>query len=224
LAACHADLTRFDPNLPFTEEPAMNLYYSPSACSFASNIALHEAGIGYDKTLVDLSTHKTADGRDFYAINDKGYVPYLILDNGEGLSEGVAILQYIADLKPESKLAPVAGSLERVRLQEWLTYINSEVHKTLGGLFDSTMHAETRAKTIQRAGSRLDWLSKHLKGKDYLLGADFSVADGYLFTVLNWGQWVGIDIAKWPVLSEYMARVSARPKVQEAMREVGLIK
>ncbi len=202
----------------------MKLYFSPGACSLASNIAFHEAGIAYDKSVVDLATHKTAEGEDFYAINDKGYVPYLRLDDGQGLSEGVAILQYIADQKPASKLAPAAGTLERVRLQEWLTYINSEVHKTLGGLFDSSMHPETKAKTVAAVGRKFDWLSRKLEGKQYLMGEQFTVADGYLFTVLNWCQWVGVDLAKWPVLTAYQERVAARPKVQEALRTVGLLK
>ncbi len=201
----------------------MNLYYSPASCSLASNIAFHEAGIAYQKTQVDLAKHMTADGKDFLAINDKGYVPYLVLDNGEGLSEGVAILQYIADMKPESGLAAKAGTMERLRLQEWLTYINSEVHKSFGSLFDSSATPDEKARTIAKIGTRLDWLSKKLEGKDYLMGK-FTVADGYLFTVLNWGQWVGVDIAKWPVLAAFQARVAARPKVQEALKEVGLLK
>ena len=200
----------------------MKLYFSAASCSLASNIALHEAGIPYDLTKVDLKTHTTEDGADFYAIHDKGYVPYIVMDNGEGLSEGAAILQYIADQKPESNLAPKAGTLERYRLQEWLTYINSEVHKPMGSMFNPEMNAETRAQTIVNVGKRLDWLTKKLDGKNYLMGDTFTVADGYLFTVLNWGQWVGVDIAKWPVLAAFMARVSARPKVQEALKKVGL--
>jgi glutathione S-transferase len=201
----------------------MKLYYSPASCSLATNIALAEAGIAYEKTLVDLGTHKTETGEDFYAISDRGYVPYLVLNNGQGLSEGAAILQYVADQNPESNLAPRAGTFERVRLQEWLTYISSEVHKIIGGLFDKSMHAETRAKTVDRIGKRLDWLSKHL-GNPYVMGQQFTVADAYLFTVLNWCQWVGIDLAKWPVLAAFMARVGARPKVQEALKAVGLVK
>ena len=202
----------------------MKLYYSAASCSLASNITLHEAGIAYDLTKVDLAAHKTEDGADFYAIHDKGYVPYLVLDNGEGLSEGAAILQYIADQKPEANLAPKAGTMERYRLQEWLTYINSEVHKPMGSMFNPDIHAETRAQTIVNVGKRLDWLSKKLAGKTYLLGDTFTVADAYLFTVLNWGQWVGVEIAKWPVLAAFMGRVSARPKVQEALKKVGLVK
>lgn len=202
----------------------MKLYFSAASCSLASNIALHEAGIPYDLTKVDLKTHTTEDGADFYAIHDKGYVPYIVMDNGQGLSEGVAILQYIADQKPESALAPKAGTLERYRLQEWLTYINSELHKVIGSMFDPSMNAETREKTIEKSGKRLDWLSKKLDGKTYLMGNTFTVADGYLFTVLNWCQWVGIDLAKWPVLQGFMGRVDARPKVQEALKAVGLAK
>ena len=124
---------------------------------------------------------------------------------------------------PESNLAPVAGTLERYRLQEWLTYINSEVHKPMGSMFNPSMNAETREQTMVNVGKRLDWLTKKLDGKNYLMGETFTVADGYLFTVLNWGQWVGVDIAKWPVLAAFMARVSARPKVQEALKKVGLV-
>ena len=200
----------------------MKLYFSAASCSLASNIALHEAGISYDLTKVDLKTHTTEDGADFYVIHDKGYVPYIVMDSGQGLSESVAILQYIADQKPESALAPKAGTLERYRLQEWLSYINSELHKVIGSLFDPTMNADTRGKTIEKSGKCLDWLSKKLDGKQYLMGDTFTVADGYLFTVLNWCQWVGIDLSKWPVLQDFMGRVGARPKVQEALKAVGL--
>ncbi len=202
----------------------MKLYYSAASCSLASNIALHEAGIAYELTKVDLQAHKTEDGADFYAIHDKGYVPYLVLDNGQGLSEGAAILQYIADQKPASHLAPAAGTMERYRLQEWLTYINSEVHKPMGSMFNPKINAETKEQTIAAVGKKLDWLTKKLDAKQYLMGDTFTVADGYLFTVLNWGQWVGVDIAKWPVLAGFMARVSARPQVQEALKKVGLVK
>jgi glutathione S-transferase len=201
----------------------MKLYYSGASCSLASAIALHEAGIAYDKTKVDLQAGLTEDGTKFSTINDKGYVPYLVMENGEGLSEGVAIMQYIADSKPASGIAPANGTLERTRLQEWLTYINSELHKTIGGLFNPTMNAETKAQTIVAANKKLAWLSTKLAGKDYLLGT-FSIADGYLFTVLNWCQWVGIDLAAYPVLVAFQARVGARPKVQEAMMAAGVTK
>jgi glutathione S-transferase len=202
----------------------MKLYYSPASCSLAANIAFAEAGIAYEMTKVDLAKHLTEDGKDFYAINDKGYVPFLSLDSGEGLSEGVAILQYIADLKPESNLAPANGTMARYQLQSWLTYINSEVHKSMGGLFDSGMDAVERARAVKKIGSRLDWLSKKLTDKTYLTGDAFTVADAYLFVVLNWGQFVGVDIANWPVLAAFQARVSARPAVQKALGTVGLLK
>ena len=163
-------------------------------------------------------------GGDFLAINSKGYVPLLQLDNGEYLTEGPAIVQYIADQNPASGLAPKAGTMERVRLQEMLNFITSEIHKGFSPLFDATLSAEVKQNFKDKLGKRFDWLTKQLEGKDYLMGSTFTVADGYLFTVLNWGQWVGIDIAKWPVLAAYQARVSARPKVQEALKAEGLIK
>jgi glutathione S-transferase len=147
-----------------------------------------------------------------------------VLDDGQGLTEGAAILQYVAALKPESAFAPKAGTMERVHLQEMLTYISSEVHKPIGSLFDKSLPQEWRNKTIDKIGKRFDWLTKHLSGKDYVMGATFTVADAYLFTVLNWCQWVGVDLAKWPTLTAFMARVGARPKVHEALKVVGLTK
>ena len=202
----------------------MRLYYSPGSCSLASNIAFAEAGIAYDMTKVDLAARKTEDGADYSAINDKGYVPFLDLGNGHTISEGAAILQYIADSKPESKLAPVAGTMERVKLNEWLTFINSEVHKPMGSLFDKSMPAEYREKIIAKVHGRCDWLTKTIGDKHYVMGDQFTVADSYLFVVLNWGQWVGVDIGKHPVLAAYQARVAARPNVQAALRTVGLLK
>lgn len=201
----------------------MKLFYSTASCSLASNIALHEAEITYELTRVDLETHKTEDGANFFTIHDKGYVPYLILDNSEGLSEGVVILQYIADQKPQTKLAAAEGTMERYRLQEWLTYINSELHKTMSVLFDRTKSDQTKDQAIVKVGKLLDWISTKLDGNSYVMGDVFTIADCYLFTVLNWGQWIKIDITQWPVLHSYMCRVSARPKVQEALKKVGLI-
>jgi glutathione S-transferase len=163
-------------------------------------------------------------GGDFMAINSKGYVPVLELDNGQILTEGPAIVQYIADQKPDSGLAPKAGSMERYRLQEWLNFITSEVHKSFGPLFDPALSPEAKQYFKDKLGKRFDWISTQLTGKSYLMGETFTVADGYLFTVLNWGQWVGIDLAKWPVLAAYQTRVAARPKVQEALKAEGLIK
>ena len=201
----------------------MKIYYSGASCSLACMIALHEAGLSYDKTKVDLQAGLTEDGTKFSTINDKGYVPYLMMDNGQGLSEGVAIMQYIADQKPAAGIAPANGTLERTRLQEWLTYINSELHKTIGGLFNPAMNAETKTQTIAAANKKLAWLSTKLDGKDYLLGT-FSIADGYLFTVLNWCQWVGIDLAAYPVLVAFQARVGGRAGVQAALASAGLTK
>ena len=202
----------------------MKLFFSPGACSLSPHIALLEAGLPFDKQRVDTKTKVMEGGGDFWAINSKGYVPFLQLDNGQYLSEGPAIVQYIADQKPESGLAPKAGTLERYRLQEWLNYITSEIHKGFGPLFDPSYSAEVKQAFKDKLGKRFDWLSKQLDGKNYLTGDTFTVADGYLFTTLNWGQWVGIDLANWPVLAAYHARVAARPKVQEALKAEGLIK
>lgn len=201
----------------------MKIYYAGGSCSLACMIALHESGQAYDKTKVDLKTGLTEDGTTFSTINDKGYVPYLVMDNGQGLSEGVAIMQYIADLKPAAGIAPANGTLERTRLQEWLTFINSELHKTIGGMFNPAMTAETKTMSIAAANKRLAWLSTKLEDKDYLLGT-FTVADGYLFTVLSWCQWVGVDLAAYPVLVAYQARVGGRSNVQAAMTAAGLTK
>ena len=202
----------------------MKLFFSPGACSLSPRIALLEAGLPFTTQKVDLTTKQLDGGGDFWAINSKGSVPLLQLDNGEYLSEGPAIVQYIADQNPASGLAPKAGTMERVRLQEMLNFITSEIHKGFSPLFDATLSAEVKQVFKDKLGKRFDWLTKQLEGKDYLMGSTFTVADGYLFTVLNWGQWVGIDIAKWPVLAAYQARVSARPKVQEALKAEGLIK
>ena len=202
----------------------MKLYFSPGACSLSPRIALLEAGLPFDTQKVDTKTKQMDGGGDFWAINSKGYVPLLQLDNGEYLSEGPAIVQYIADLKPESGLAPKAGTMERYRLQEWLNFITSEIHKGFSPLFDPTLAPELKQVFKDKLGTRFDWLTKQLDGKSYVMGDTFTVADGYLFTVLNWGQWVGIDLAKWPVLTAYQTRVSARPKVQEALKAEGLIK
>jgi glutathione S-transferase len=202
----------------------MKLYYSPASCSLASQIALHEAGISHDIEKVDLKSHTTAGGADFYAINPKGYVPALELDDGSLLTEGTAILQYVADRAPDAALAPKPGTPERVRLVEWLGYVNSEVHKTMGGLFDGQMPAEYKEVQKQRIAKKLDWLNGLLAAKPYLMGAQYSIADAYLFVVLNWGQWVGVDIGNWPNLKAFMERVSARPAVVAALKAAGLIK
>jgi glutathione S-transferase len=201
----------------------MKLYYSPGACSLSPHIALAEAGLAYNVEKVDLKTKKTESGADFFAINAAGYVPALVLDNGEVLTEGPAIVQYIADLAPTKKLAPPAGSFERVRLQEVLNFISTELHKSFSPLFNPATPEDWKTVVRGLIGRRLDVVEQKLAGRDYLLG-EFSVADGYLFTVLGWGRMVGVDVAARPLLAAYLARVMARPAVQQAMKEEGLIK
>ena len=192
----------------------MKLYFSPSACSFSPHIALRETGLDFELVKVDLKNHKlVADGSDYNMINPKGYVPVLELDNGDRLTEGPAIVQYIADLKPELGLAPAAGSFERYRLQEWLAFINSEVHKGFSPLFRPTTPEETKAVAREALANRLAYVAGHLEHNEFLTGKQFTVADGYLFTVLNWGQWVGIDIKKWPSIAAFFERVASRPSV-----------
>jgi glutathione S-transferase len=202
----------------------MKLYYSPGACSLSPHIAFREAGLPVTLVKASTKTHQLDDGTDFYTVNPKGYVPLLELDNGERLSEGPAIVQYLADRNPASGLAPAAGTMERYRLQEWLNFITSELHKQFGPMFAPDTPAEYKQILKERIAKRYDYLSEELKGKDYLLGKQFSVADGYLFTVLRWSGFVGIDLAKWPVLAAYEARVAARPKVREALIAEGLVK
>lgn len=202
----------------------MKLYYKPGACSLASHIALREAGFNPEIEAVDLPTHKTAGGVDFYTINPKGYVPALITDEGELLTEGVAIMQYVADLKPDAKLLPPPATLARARVQEALNFVATEVHKGFSPFFNPTTHPDTKAAVPVNVGRRFDTLEAQLAdGRDYLLGADFTVADGYLFTVLGWSPYVGLDLVKWPNLSAYRARIAARPGVQAALKAEGLI-
>jgi glutathione S-transferase len=202
----------------------MKLYYSSGACSLSPHIVLREAGLPFELVKVDTKTHKLADGSDFYQINGKGYVPVLELDNGERLTEGPAIVQYLADLAPNSKLAPRNGTFERTRLQEWLNFTTSELHKSFSILFNAAAADDWKKATRERLATRFDWLATQLTGKTFLTGKQFTVADAYLFTILNWSNYTGIDLGRWPVLKEYVARVAARPKVQEALKAEGLIK
>jgi glutathione S-transferase len=202
----------------------MQLYFSPGACSLASHIALRESGLPFDLKRTDVKTKKVDDGSDFFAINSKGSVPALKLDNGEVLTEGPAILQYVADQSPASHLAPKNGTLERSRVQEWLNFITSEIHKGFSPLFNPTVDAKVKEYTTQNLEKRFDWLNKQLTGKKYLTGDTFTIADAYLFVVTNWSNFVGIDLGRWPALKDFVARVAARPKVQEAMEAEGLIK
>ena len=202
----------------------MKLYYSPGACSLSPHIVLHEAGIDATLVPVDLGAHKHGNGKDYYEINPKGSVPALELDDGTRLTEGPAIVQYLADLKPEKNLAPKNGTIERYKLQEWLNFITSEIHKQFSPLFDASHGDEVKAKFRDKLAGRFDWLSEQLGTQDYLMGSTFTVADAYLFTVLNWTQWTGIDLGRWPVLQRYVERVAARPAVQEALKAEGLLK
>ncbi|MFZ4537952.1 glutathione transferase GstA [Propionivibrio sp.] len=196
----------------------MKLYFAPGTCSFSPHIALREAGIDVELVRVDIrKKNLVADGGDFLAINPKGYVPVLELDNGVRLTEGPAIVQYIADLKPESGLAPKPGTLQRYQLQEWLGFINSELHKGFSPLFNPATPDEYKTMALSNLANRLGYVADHLATHDYLLGERFTVADGYLFTVLGWGQWVGIDIKQWPALAAFQERVSNRPSVRDAL-------
>jgi glutathione S-transferase len=205
-------------------ESAMQLYFSPGACSLASHIALREAGLPFDLKRTDVKTKKLEDGSDYFAVNSKGAVPALRLDDGQVLTEGPAILQYIADQKPDSRLAPKSGTLERYRLQEWLNFITSEIHKGFSPLFNPTVDVKVKEYTTQNLEKKFDWLNTQLAGKKFLTGDNFTIADAYLFVVVNWTNFVGIDLARWPALKEFQARVAARPQVQEAMTTEGLIK
>jgi glutathione S-transferase len=202
----------------------MKLYYSPGACSLSPHIALHEAGLAFTPVLASTKSHKLQDGTDYYGINPLGYVPLLELDDGTRLREGPAIVQYIADQAPDKNLAPAAGTLPRYRLQEWLTFIGTELHKGFSPLFNPATPEEYKAIAKTRLLSRLQWLDGELAGKPYLMGEHFTVADGYLFTVTNWAQPTGLDLSPYANLNAYRARVAARPAVQEAMKAEGLIK
>ena len=200
----------------------MKLFYSPGACSLSPHIVLLEAGLPFTIEKTDLKTKKTETGSDYYAINSKGAVPALQLDDGRVLTEGPAIVQYLADQKPESGLAPRAGTFERYQLMEMLNYITSEVHKGYSPLFNPKISADWKASALANLGKKLDWLSGFLGSKTFLMGTAFTVADAYLFTVLRWSEHVGVDLGKWPVLTAYRSRVAQRPAVQEALKAEGL--
>ena len=201
----------------------MKLYYWPGACSLSPHIVARELGIDLDLAQLDRSgERKTADGTTLASVNPKNQVPVLELDDGQELTEGPVIVQYLADRKGGSTLLPRAGTLERYRVQEWLNFVTSELHKTYGPMFRPTTPEEYKKLSRDYLGMRFDWIDKHLAGKQYLMGDTFTVADPYLFTVLRWSPRVGIDLGKWPNIQAYMARVNARPKVQEALKAEGL--
>ena len=202
----------------------MKLYYSPGACSLSPHIALREAGLAFEPVLASTKSHKLQDGTDYYGINPLGYVPMLELDDGTRLREGPAIVQYIADLAPTKNLAPANGTMQRYRLQEWLTFIGTEIHKSFSPLFNPGMPEDGKAISKTKLRSRYEWLDSQLADKDYLMGDTFSVADGYLFTVTNWAKPTGVDISDLAKLNAWHARVGARPAVQEALNAEGLAK
>lgn len=200
----------------------MKLYYSPGACSLSPHIVLREAGLSAQLVRVDLRSGMTQDGADFRAINGKGYVPALELPDGTLLTEGPAIVQYLADQSPDSGLAPANGTIERYRVQEWLNFISTELHKQFSPLFDPASDSSQKTRQQERIGRRLDWVAARLGEGDYLMGSRFTVADAYLFVVLSWARHVGIDLGRWPALAAYQDRVGRRPRVQEALRAEGL--
>jgi glutathione S-transferase len=202
----------------------MKLYYIRGSCALAPQIAAHEAGIPVQAVEVDLQTRKTSTGGDFGAINPKGYVPALELDSGEILTEGPAIVQYLADLKPEARLAPANGTLARVRLQEALNYIATEIHQGYSLLFNPTTPREVREERVARLRKRYALLEKQLVGRTYLFGEELTVADAYLFVVTRWSEAVKLDLSDYANLQAFQNTVAARPAVQAAMRAQGLIK
>jgi glutathione S-transferase len=202
----------------------MKLYYATGTCSLSPHIVLLEAGLPYTLEKIDFATKKTSAGIDYFTINSKGAVPALQLDDGNVLTEGPAIVQYLADQKPDSGLAPRAGTFERYRLMEILNYITSEVHKGFSPLFNPKISADWRASAQANLEKKFDWLSGFLKDKTFLMGNAFTVADAYLFTVLSWTRPVKIDLERWPVLKAYQSRIAPRPTVQRALKESGLLK
>ena len=201
----------------------MKLYFSPGACSLSPHIALCEAGIAAELVTVGLATKRTGNGVDFKTISPNGYVPALQLDDGNVLTEGPAIVQYIADRAPEKKLAPPNGSLERYQLQSLLNFISTELHKTVGALFNPKIGDDWRSSVNALLKRRLNHVDSLLAKSPYLMGAQFTVADGYLYTILTWFKPLNLDLSPWPHLGEYMQRVAARPGVQAALRAEGLL-
>lgn len=195
----------------------MKLYFSPGACALHPQIALREAGLPFELVRVDLRAHKLADGRDYYAINPKGYVPLLELDDGVRLTEGAVIDQYVADRNPSAKLLPPPGTLDRVRVQEWLHFIGTEIHKQFSPLFNPQLPDAEREAQKKKIAGRFDYIEKELRDKPYLAGETFTVADAYLFNMLRWTAHTGIDLDRWPTLKSFFARVEARPAVKAAI-------
>lgn len=197
----------------------MKLYYSPGTCSRAVRIALHEAGIPFEGVLASTKTHQLPDGSDYYAINPKGYVPLLELDDGERLTEAQVILQWVADQKPERKLAPPAGTMARYRLMEWLSFISTEVHKQFSPLFNPSYPEEGKQINRGKILQRLEWVDGRLAGKRFLMGDDFTVADAYLYVITGWAVPMQLDLSSLPALGAYRQRLDERPAVQRSLKE-----
>lgn len=203
----------------------MKLYYSPGACSLSPHIVLREAGIAFELDRIDNKAKKTQAGADYLAVNPKGQVPALTIDSGETITEGPAIVQYLADLKADSGLAPAAGTIERVRLQETLNFLGTELHKSFGPMFNPASSDEMKKAARETVEKKLTYLEGVFgDGRDYALGKSFTVADAYLFTLLNWTGFVGIDLKAWPKLAAFQGRIAQRPAVQEALVAEGLVK
>ena len=202
----------------------MKLYYSAGACSLSPHSALKEAGLAFEAISAPTKTHQLPDGSDYYKLNPLGYVPLLVLDDGSQLRECAVIIQYIADQAPDKHLAPANGTFERYKLQEWLGFISTELHKNFSPLFTPGMPDEAKTIFKARLMDRLKWVNNALADTSYLMGDTFTVGDAYLFNVSNWTKFVGVDISALENLAAFRARVSARPAVQEAMRAEGLIK
>lgn len=202
----------------------MKLFYSPGACSLSPHIVSREAGVPIDIVRIDNKAKKTETGADFWQINPKGQVPVLQLDDGEMLTEGPAIVQYIADKAPQSKLIPASGSIERYHVLEWLNFVTSEIHKGFTPLFKPNTPDEYRAISKDNLANRFNYVDKHLAGRAYLVGDHFTVADAYLFTVLRWASIHKIDLSRYPNISAYMGRIAERPRVKQALQAEGLLK
>ena len=202
----------------------MKLYFSPGACSLSPHIVLLEAGLAFSTERVDLGKKLTAGGADFRGINPNGYVPALELDNGAVLTEGPAIVQYLADSAPQANLLPAVGSVERYQVLGWLNYISTELHKNFSPLFKLDATEDMRANARKMLALRFSHIARHLDSRDYLGGDAFSVADAYLFTVLGWTDVVKFSLADWPQLQAFRERIGARPAVQAALRAEGLLK
>ncbi|HET7669749.1 MAG TPA: glutathione transferase GstA [Burkholderiales bacterium] len=201
----------------------MKLYYAPGACSLSPHIVARELGIPVELKKVNTKDKTVEGGGDYWKVNPRGYVPALELDNGQVLTEGPAIVQYLADQKPDAGLAPKAGTFERYRLQEWLNFLTSEIHKGFSPLFKPNTPDDYKPVAKENLASRFNWLNEQLAQREYLTGPQFTVADAYLFVLLNWTKPTQIDLAKWPNLQAFQKRVGSRPKVKEALQAEGLL-